>query len=89
VLHDGAKPLTVSFTTSLPDGWKLAHAETQFALPPEASTSFSLTIETPRLSAEQLKTAAPHELTIHAESDGKPIGEIKMKVLLRTSALPE
>jgi LmbE family N-acetylglucosaminyl deacetylase len=89
VLHEGAKPLTINLTASLPDGWKLAHAETQFALPPEASTSFPLTIETPRLSAEQLKAVKPQEFTIHAESDGKPIGEIKMMVLLRASGLPE
>lgn len=89
VLHDGAKPLTVNLTTNLPDGWKLAHAETQFALPAEASTALPLTIETPPLSAEQLKTLKPQEVTIHAEAEGKPIGQIKMKVLLRSSALPE
>jgi LmbE family N-acetylglucosaminyl deacetylase len=89
VLHDGTKPLTVSLTAVLPDGWKLAHAETQFALPEEASTAFPLTIETPRLSVAELKAAKPQELTIHAEAGGKPIGEIRMRVLLRTAALPE
>jgi LmbE family N-acetylglucosaminyl deacetylase len=89
VLHDPAKPLTVNLTVKLPEAWKLAHGEKQFVLPAEASTSFPLTIETPVLSAEQLKTAKPQELTIHAEAEDKPIGEIKMRVLLRASALPE
>jgi LmbE family N-acetylglucosaminyl deacetylase len=89
VLHNGTKPLTVSLTANLPDGWKLTHAETQFALPAEASTSFPITIDTPKLSAEQLKNAKPQELTIHAEAEGKPVGEIHIRVLLRTSALPE
>ena len=89
VLHDPAKPLTVNLTVNLPEGWKLGHGESLFALPAEASTSFPVTIETPALSAEQLKNAKPQELTVHAEAEGKPAGEIKMRVLLRTSALPE
>jgi len=89
VLHDPAKPLTVNLTVNLPEGWKLGHGESRFALPAEASTSFPLTIETPALSAEQLKNAKPQELTVHAETEGKPASEIKMRVLLRTGALPE
>jgi len=89
VLHDPAKPLTVNLTVNLPEGWKLGHGESRFGLPAEASTSFPVTIETPALSAEQLKNAKPQELTVHAEAEGKPAGEIKMRVLLRTSALPE
>lgn len=88
VLHDPAKPLTVSVTVNLPEGWKLGH-ENQFALPAEASTSFPLTIETPSLSKEELKKVKPQELTVHAEAEGKPAGEITICVLLRTSALPE
>jgi hypothetical protein len=31
----------------------------------------------------------PQEVLIHAEADGKPAGEVKLRVLLRAGALPE
>ena len=58
-------------------------------MPAEASTSLPLLIDTPTLSAEQLKKAGVQELTIHAEAEGKPVGEVKLRVLLKLSALPQ
>ena len=81
--------MSVNFKVNLPEGWHLSHNEGQFLLPAEASTSFALQIETPVLSAEQLKTAEPQEITVQAEADGKPAGEVKLRVLLRASGLPQ
>ena len=89
VLHDAAKTMSVNFKVNLPEGWHLSHNEGQFLLPAEASTSFALQIETPVLSAEQLKTAEPQEITVRGEADGKPAGEVKLRVLLRANGLPQ
>lgn len=89
VLHDPAKTLAVNFSVSLPEGWKLSHGEGQFVLPTEASTSLPLLIETPSVSAAQLKNATPQEVTVRAEAEGKSVGEVKLRVLLKGSALPQ
>jgi hypothetical protein len=46
-------------------------------------------IETPTLTAEQLKKAEPEEVMVRAEAEGKAVGEVKMQVLLRASAIPQ
>lgn len=89
ILHDSATTLPVTLIVKAPDSWKVGHGEGQFALPAEASTSLPVRIETPTLSGEELKKAAPQEVIIRAEADGKPAGEVKLRVLLKAGALPE
>jgi LmbE family N-acetylglucosaminyl deacetylase len=89
VLHDPAKVLPLRLKVNLPKGWELTHGSGEFLLPAEASTSLPVLVETPTLSAEQLKDGTPQEVTIHAEAEGKPVGEVKLRVLLKSSALPE
>jgi LmbE family N-acetylglucosaminyl deacetylase len=89
ILHDPAKTLPLKFTLNVPEGWKVTHGGEQFVLPAETSTSLPLLIETPALSPQQVKQAVAQEVTVRAEADGKPFGEVKLRVLLRESALPE
>jgi hypothetical protein len=46
-------------------------------------------IETPALSTEELKKETAREVRISAEVEGKPIGEVSLKVVLRAVALPQ
>jgi LmbE family N-acetylglucosaminyl deacetylase len=89
VLHDPAKPLPVMFTVKVPDGWKVSGGAGQLLLPAEESTSLPVHIETPNLSGEELKKAVPQEVVIRAEAEGKPAGEVRLRVLLRANALPQ
>lgn len=89
ILHDPSKTLPINFTVNLPEGWKLSRGGGQFLLPAEASTSLPLLMETPSLTAEQLKTAVPQEVKVQAEVEGKPAGEITLRVLLKGAALPQ
>jgi len=89
VVHDPAKSLTLNLTAKLPGGWTVSDGSGTLELPAEASTSIELMIETPKLTDEQLKKATPQEVTVHGESNGKPVGDIQLRVLLRKSALPE
>jgi LmbE family N-acetylglucosaminyl deacetylase len=89
VLHDPTKTMPLNVSAKLPEGWTVSQGNGTFELPAEASTAIELLIETPKLSDEQLKKATPEEVTVHAESDGKSIGDVKLRVLLRKNALPE
>jgi LmbE family N-acetylglucosaminyl deacetylase len=89
VLHDPTKALALTVTVQLPEGWTVSEGSGAFELPAEASTGIDLRIETPKLTDEQLKKTTPQEVTVHGESNGTPIGDVKLRVLLRKSALPE
>ena len=89
VHHDTEKSLTITVRVTAPQGWNVADGAGQIALPPEASTSLLVHIDTPKLSAEELKKAVPKEVMIHAEAEGKLAGEVKLRVLLRGGAQPQ
>ena len=89
VLHGFAKELPVKLAVTVPGGWKVSHGEGQYILPAEASTFLSVLVETPTLTAGQLKNGVPQDVTVRAEVEGKSIGEVKVRVLLRESALPQ
>jgi LmbE family N-acetylglucosaminyl deacetylase len=89
ILHDPSKTLPLRLAVNLPEGWKITHGSGQFVLPAETSTSIPVLIETPALTAEQLKRAVPQEVTVRAEVEEKSAGEVKLRILLRASALPQ
>jgi LmbE family N-acetylglucosaminyl deacetylase len=81
-------PLQVTLKTEAPDGWKVVSGEGEFELPAETSTALHVEIDTPTLTAEELKKAVPQEVTIHVTSAGKSLGDVELRVLLRPNALP-
>jgi hypothetical protein len=46
-------------------------------------------LETPLLSAEELKKLPMQEISVQVQLDGKPVGEVKLNVQLKASALPQ
>jgi hypothetical protein len=46
-------------------------------------------VETPKLTASELKANGAQEIVVHALADGAPAGEIKLRVQLRTHGLPQ
>lgn len=89
IIHNPAKPQPVNITVKAPEGWKAGFAAGKLSLPAEESTSLPVHIETPTLTGEDLKKATPQEVLVRLEADGKPAGEIKLRVLLRASGLPQ
>jgi LmbE family N-acetylglucosaminyl deacetylase len=87
--HDPTGTLRVNLTVKAPEGWKVGQGAGQMILPAEESTSLVVHIETPTFSGEELKKAVPQEVRISAEADGKPAGEVHLRVLLRANALPQ
>ena len=86
---DWSQAMKVNLKVEAPSGWKAASGQGELVLPAETSTALRVEIETPVLTAEELKKTMPQEVTIHAEADGHSMGEVKLRVLLRPNALPQ
>jgi LmbE family N-acetylglucosaminyl deacetylase len=80
---------TVKISADAPQGWRIEGGAGTFLLPNEQMTALHIDIAIPALSAEEVKSSKPQEVTVHAEMDGKPIGEVKMKVALQTGGVPQ
>jgi len=89
VFHDPSKAAQLSFSVKLPAGWKAAQDDLKLALPAADSTAVSIHVETPALSAEELKKAVPQEVHVTAEVAGKAAGEVVLRVVLRAGGLPQ
>jgi len=86
---DASQAMKVNLKVDAPSGWKVVSGQGEFALSAENSTALRVEIETPALSAEELKKTVPQEVTVHAEAEGHSIGEAKLRILLRSHALPQ
>jgi LmbE family N-acetylglucosaminyl deacetylase len=89
MLHEPSKSLLADLTVKAPEGWTVTDGAGKIQLPAEESTAFAVDIRTPALSAEELKKATPEEVRVSAEVEGKPAGEVRLKVVLRASGLPQ
>jgi LmbE family N-acetylglucosaminyl deacetylase len=86
---DSMAPMNVTLTVEAPTAWKIQSGQGQFTLPAEASTDLRVEIETPSLTAEELKKIQAQEIVVKGEANGKSIGEVHLRVLLRANALPQ
>lgn len=86
---DPLMPLQVSLKVEAPSGWKITSGLGDLELPAESFTAVRVEIETPTLPAEELKKMQPQEIVVHAEANGKSIGDVKLRVALLGSALPQ
>jgi hypothetical protein len=89
VHHADAAPLSVTIKVEAPSGWKVTVGQGNFTLPAEASTALQVEVETPLMSPEELRTTKPQEITVQAEKNGASIGDVKLRVQLQGSALPQ
>ena len=89
IMHAGNKTLKLQLKVEAPKGWKGTSGEGEIALPAEASSEMRVEVETPMLAASELKANGPQEIIVHALVDGVPAGDIKLRVQLRSHALPQ
>lgn len=89
VKHDASKPLEVVVTAEAPAGWKSVSGVGKFLLPAESANPLRVEFETPVLAEAELKNLPPQEVLVKVQADGKAIGEARIKVTLRGSALPQ
>jgi LmbE family N-acetylglucosaminyl deacetylase len=89
VSHPNSRSSELNIEVQPPEGWKMVHGVGKFTLPMESRTDLWVELSTPELTKEQLKTARAQELAVHIYADGKTIGEIHLKVLLKPNALAQ
>jgi LmbE family N-acetylglucosaminyl deacetylase len=89
IQHSKDEAMKVKITVEAPAGWKVTSGQGEFSLPAESDTDLRVEVDTPALSNEELKKEEAQVITVQAESGEKSLGEVKLRVLLRHSALPQ
>ncbi len=89
VVHAAGKAVKLRLKVEAPKGWKVLGGEGEIALPAEATSELRVEVETPALTASELKANVPQEIMVHASADGVSAGDIKLRVLLRSHGLPQ
>ena len=80
---------TVKITVETPQGWRVETGAGNFLLPVEKLSAMRVDIAVPTLTREEINSSKPQEIIVHADMDGKSIGEIKMRVALQNGGVPE
>jgi LmbE family N-acetylglucosaminyl deacetylase len=78
----------VNVTVSAPTGWKVTNGAGRLRLPRENKTALNVEIATPEMSKGELKTAQPVEVLVSLSGSGT-VSEVRLRVLLKASALPQ
>lgn len=89
IAHAGNRALKLQLKVEVPKGWKVTGGEGETGLPAEATSEMRVEVETPKLTASELKANGVQEIVVHAVADGAPAGDIKLRVQLRSHSLPQ
>jgi LmbE family N-acetylglucosaminyl deacetylase len=89
VKQSGSKDSRAVVKVNAPAGWKIISGQGEFLLPAEPETAMRVDLETPSLSADELKKLPVQEIAVQVQLDGKLAGEVKLNVQVKTSALPQ
>jgi LmbE family N-acetylglucosaminyl deacetylase len=89
ILHGSNKALKLQLKVEAPKGWKVTSGEGEIDLPAESSSELRVEVQTPTVTPSELKANAPQEIIVHALVEGISAGDIKLRVQLRSHALPQ
>ena len=84
-----AKTQEITLAATLPAGWTAQNGTGKFTVVAKQVTATRIEITLPALAENGAKKTEPQEISVHAESNGQSIGEIKLRVELRKRALPQ
>ena len=79
----------INLNVNLPSGWTLESGNGKISVSARQIGAMRVEIKLPLLPENQSAKPEPQEVTVHADSDGKAIGDVKLRVELRKRALPE
>jgi hypothetical protein len=85
----GLTKLELGLGVEAPAGWRVAKGAGIFVLPDGARAGVLVEIATPGLDKDELKKRKVQEVVVHASVSGKAIGEVRLRVMLRASALAQ
>jgi len=84
-----AKKQEIRLSATLPAGWVARSGTGKFTVAAKQVAATRVEVNLPASAENEAKNTKPQEITVHAESDGQSIGEIKLRVALRKRALPQ
>ncbi len=83
------KTQEISLAATLPAAWTLQGGTGKFTVAAKQVAAPRIEIMLPAFPETETKNPEPQEISVHAESNGQSIGEIKLRVELRKRALPQ
>src|SRR5205814_185438 len=83
------EPPEIAVSAVLPAGWTALSGTGKFTLGAGQVAAARIEVNLPGLEENKAKKPEPQEISVHAESSGQSIGEIKLRVELRKRALPQ
>src|SRR6266850_491905 len=84
-----AKIQEITLTATLPAGWAMQSGTGKFSVAAKQAVAARLEVNLPALAENGPKKLEAQEVTVHAESNGQNIGDVKLRVELRKRALPQ
>jgi hypothetical protein len=88
--HDASKELEIRVSAQVPGGWKVTSGGAgNLKLPAEERTNLRVEIETPAVSAADLKATKTQTIRVQVEEAGHAAQRVELNVLLRSNALPQ
>ncbi len=87
VIHSPNQEVEVAVTA--PTGWKVMSGAGRLRLPAENETAVNVEIATPEISKAELKSVQPVEIVVAVSAEGSSPSEVRLKVLLKASALAQ
>src|SRR5580692_11975578 len=78
-----------TLSVNLPPGWTLQTGALKCVVGAKQTGAARLEVNLPALGDPAPKNPEPQEISVHAESNGQPVGDVKIKIELRKKALPE
>jgi hypothetical protein len=82
-------PREVAINVNAPNGWNVISGAGKFLLPEDEITHLRIEVQSPTIPDKDLKGRRADLIVVSGSAGEKSIGEAKLKVLLRSSALPQ
>lgn len=83
------KTQEISLAATLPQGWAIQSGTGKFSIAAKQMAAARIEIMLPAIPETETKKPEPQDVSVHAESNGQSIGEIKLRVEVRKRALPQ
>jgi LmbE family N-acetylglucosaminyl deacetylase len=78
----------ITLSAELPSGWSIQTGAGKFSIGAKQTAAARMEVGLPA-TIDGAKKNEPQEITVHAESGGRSIGDVKLRVELRKRALPQ
>jgi LmbE family N-acetylglucosaminyl deacetylase len=79
----------ITVKAAVPSGWKVVSGEGKFLLADEEINYLRVEVQSPQIADNELKGRQPDSMVVTGISGDKTIGQAELRVLLRSSALPQ